>query len=111
MKLKAVDADLTLGGDTFTGHLAQYCLEQLPGIAGKTYTLSSGMFWLAQGPLVCEKYVKGRLAQHCLMQLSAITEASRKLTTVLELTDMGNCTRMDDHHLAGRRQYSCVFTY
>lgn len=34
MHVRAVDADLTLGGDTFTGRLAQYCLQELPQITG-----------------------------------------------------------------------------
>ena len=34
MKIKAVDADLSLGGDTFTGRLAQYCLQELPAALG-----------------------------------------------------------------------------
>ena len=36
MKIKAVDADLSLGGDTFTGRLAQHCLQALPAASGAT---------------------------------------------------------------------------
>ena len=36
MCIKAVDADLTLGGNTFTSRLVQYCLDQLAATAGRS---------------------------------------------------------------------------
>ena len=42
MRIKAVDADLTLGGDTFTSRLVQYALEELPAATGA----SCGPLWL-----------------------------------------------------------------